>query len=257
MNIVSLNYTKSPAFDSPDHIQPWGTARDNSTSAWFNRKLLWWLGSGIESLKILDLGCAGGGFVKSLRDADQVAIGLEGSDYSRKRNRAEWATIPELLFVADATEPFQFFYGQDRMQFNVITAWEFIEHIQTDKIPAVMGNIERHLKLGGLVIMSISPNEEIINGTVLHQTVKPREWWLQKFRELGFTHHDLALRWFGDDFVRDRFNASGSFHVVLTRCDEQPPRAARLRFLIRGFRFARAVKRALCIPTPSLNKSPT
>ena len=91
------------AYDSPDHTTPRGTINDNSFNRVFNDKLVAVCGNDI---RVLDLGCSGGGFVKSLVDQGVDAYGIEGSDISRRTKRAEWATIPERLFTADITKPF-------------------------------------------------------------------------------------------------------------------------------------------------------
>lgn len=54
---IKIITSKSVAFDSPDHVRPWGTARDNSVNLAFNRKLFWWFR---ERPRVLDLGCSGG-----------------------------------------------------------------------------------------------------------------------------------------------------------------------------------------------------
>jgi methyltransferase family protein len=82
---------KPVAYDSPDHVTPWGTSRDNSVSPLFNAKLGRWIPP--EEMSVLDLGCAGGGFIKSLHDMGCFGIGIEGSDFSgvpvhRGRDRA-------------------------------------------------------------------------------------------------------------------------------------------------------------------------
>jgi len=56
-----------------------------------------------KQLKILDMGCSGGGFVRNCLDDGCLAIGLEGSDYSKRHRRAEWRVIPEYLFTCDVT----------------------------------------------------------------------------------------------------------------------------------------------------------
>jgi len=235
MYSIRIETNKPVAIDSPDHKQPWGTARDNSVNASFNKKLLWWIPT--TRLRVLDLGCAGGGFVKSILDKGSFAVGIEGSDYSKRRSRAEWETIPNYLFTADITEPFNLFQidkegHEDPMRFNVITLWEVIEHIHEDKLGDVFENVARHLLPHGVVILSISPNEEMIQGVKLHQTVKGKEWWIRKFLELGFMHHEQTLHYFRDDFVRGGSNAPGSFHAVLTKYDESLLFEYRLRLLI-------------------------
>ena len=78
--------------------------------------------------------------------------------------------------------------GEQLIQFNVVTSWELIEHIAEDDLAGVASNRERHLASGGLWIMSVSPNEEIINGVRLHQTVETKSWWLAKFTAFGWVH---------------------------------------------------------------------
>lgn len=223
---VIIETEKEIAFDSPDHIQPHGTKQDNSTNLAFNTKLRSWLFP--ESLRVLDVGCSGGGFVKSILDEGGFAIGIEGSDYSKKNKRAEWATIPESLFTTDATANFQLLSEtkegtKNPIKFNVITAWEFIEHIKEEDLPSVMANFDKHLLSGGVIIISISPNEEIVNGITLHQCVHESEWWYAKFSELGYTNQEVAVKYFGNDMVRWDANAPGSFHVVLTRHADRIP----------------------------------
>lgn len=236
MPTIRMKAEKPVAFDSPDHIQPWGTANDNSTNPKFNEKLFWWLPK--SQVSLLDIGCSGGGFVKSILEVGCVAAGVEGSDYSQKTKRAEWATIPGNLFTADATAPFELtlhdesIHRVEPLKFSVVTAWEFIEHIAEPDLEKVMRNIDKHLAPNGVVIMSVSPNEEYINGVRLHQTVAEKPWWVKKFASLGFTHHDNAVTYFDRDWIRSEdHNAPGSFHVVLTRTGEELPYADRINGL--------------------------
>lgn len=217
------------ALDSPDHLHPWGTAHDNYRCGAFNEKLFRLIPG---KLSVLDLGCSGGGFVKDMIDNGHFAVGIEGSDFSKKHGRAEWREIPDNLFTADITQHFMLVSGEpiddrrirdlERCMFRVITAWDVIEHIKRSDIPSVMGNIGRHLLPSGMVIMSISPNEEAPEGVPLHQTVEGRNWWLGTFWDLGWQNHPEIVEYFGEDMVRGGSNAPNSFHVVLTRTGERP-----------------------------------
>ena len=71
--IVEVTTDKPVAIDSLDHIHPWGTKQDNSKNLRFNKKIFNWMP--IENLRVLDIGCSGGGFVKSMHDAGALAIG--------------------------------------------------------------------------------------------------------------------------------------------------------------------------------------
>ena len=211
---VTVTAAKPLADDSPDHLFPHGTARDNSFNWAFNYKLRQ---IAPVPLSVLDLGCSGGGMVASFIHEGTFAVGIEGSDYSRNTGRAEWATIPGNLFVADITAPFSVECGGKPVLFTVVTLWEVIEHIAEERLPEVFGNIDAHLAPGGLVVMSVSPNRDAPGGEDLHQTVQPREWWMQTFDDLGWRNHPDAVEWFGADVVRGGWNAPDSFHVVLTR----------------------------------------
>ncbi len=229
MSPIAIRTNKPVAYDSPDHIQPWGTANDNSVNLDFNGKLELWIP--VRHLRVLDLGCSGGGFVKSILDDGAVAFGVEGSDYSKQHQRAEWATIPDHLFTADITNPFQIYESESGKSqvFSVITAWEVMEHIAKGNIADVFTNISRHLDRNGVVILSVSANHEVINGVKLHLTVEPKEWWIGKVSELGFIHHEEVVRYFRSKWVRGpEQNAPGSFHLVLTRKGEHLPSRVRL-----------------------------
>jgi len=228
ISTIKVITDKPVAYDSPDHLEPWGTKQDNSINLKFNAKLAKWIS--LENLSLLDLGCSGGGAVKSILDFGCLAVGIEGSDYSKLRGRAEWSTIPNNLFTSDVTEPFQVINDAtgSNLQFTVITAWEFIEHIRTDKLPNVFQNVSKHLAKNGVFIMSVSPNEDVINGVRLHQTVENKEWWLEECQRNRFVHHEQIVDYFGEDWVRSEPNAHGSFHLILTRVGEQIPYIKRL-----------------------------
>lgn len=190
------------AIDSPDHLQPRSTARDNSINLNFNRRLLQLYPEG-KKPSVLDFGCAGGGMVKTLIDDGCVAVGLEGSDYNRINQRAEWATIPDYLYTCDLSYPFVLHTGNGKPhKFDVITAWEFMEHIAENRIATLIDNMRKHLKPGGLVIGSISDCDSICDGVQHHQTRKPFWWWNEQFGKHEFErrtdyemHFEIANAW--------------------------------------------------------------
>jgi SAM-dependent methyltransferase len=196
---ITIQTEKPIAVDSPDHQYPLGTAQDNSTDPIFNKALFSLIPA--HDVRLLDIGCSGGGFVKSILDAGGFAVGVEGSDYSQKRRRAEWATIPEHLFTADATVPFQLSQDGEPLKFNVITAWEFLEHIADADLDGVFANIHRHLAPQGIVITSVCPisclhtgkmhtGESTGEGVELHQTAQPESWWRTRLADAGFMMFD-------------------------------------------------------------------
>jgi hypothetical protein len=191
---ITIETAKPVAVDSLDHTQPLGTIADNSKNPKFNAKLYELIPA--KEVRLLDLGCAGGGLVRSILEDGGFAVGVEGSDISRNSKRAEWGIIPDWLFTADCTEPFQLCNGKP-LKFNVVTGWEFLEHIPQEKLPAVAENIRRHADPDALFIGSISRKAE-----PHHATVHDKGWWASFLagegisRSLGLESH------FGDDLVR-------------------------------------------------------
>jgi 2-polyprenyl-3-methyl-5-hydroxy-6-metoxy-1,4-benzoquinol methylase len=185
------------AIHSNDHIAPWGTMNDDTRSPRFvaacERQLR-------RKLSALDMGCSGGGIVYDFLHRGHNAIGLEGSDYSLKAQRAEWRTIPENLFTCDITQSFEIFENENTnlAQFDIITMWEVMEHIHEHDLLIMFDNIYKHLKNDGYFIGSIALGDDIVNGISYHHTLHERPWWVSKYKELKFTMLDQSFLDFGD-----------------------------------------------------------
>lgn len=198
------------ALTSFDFLYPSGAIRDNFTNPNFNKKLYRFEGA------ILDLGCAGGGFVKNCVEDGRVAIGLEGNDYNLKNKKFAWPAIPENLFICDITKPFMLHSGDKKTyKFGVITAWEVMEHILEKDLPQLFINIHNHLSSVGLLIVSINsrPSPSRANPSIdLHRTKEGLEWWAKKFADNGFVRDEEIEKYFDKDWLR---NERGTFHLVL------------------------------------------
>lgn len=201
------------AIYSRDHTNPEGTKNDNSRNHRFN-EVVYSLFDRQDNrpLSFLDLGCSGGGFVKDCLDDGHVAIGIEGSDYSKQRQRAEWATIPDNLFTADITKPFTVMVYDQPLLFDVVTSWEVMEHILEEDLAALFDNVRRHLTDDGIWVMSVSKQHGFH-----HVCVHERQWWERKLSEGGFKHRpDLLAKFTLDDWVRGpRQAAPESFHFIV------------------------------------------
>jgi 2-polyprenyl-3-methyl-5-hydroxy-6-metoxy-1,4-benzoquinol methylase len=223
--LFSLETENPIATASADHQWPRGTASDYSRNRNFNLKLYHHFGYRSD-LRVLDLGCAGGAFVKSILEDGYTAIGIEGSDFSRKLRSGAWDTCPHHLLTADITARFQL---RDRaghpMQFQCITAWEVLEHIPEAKLPGLLDNIARHLSGDGIFVASVDtiPDADPTIGAVYHVTLRPKPWWLDQFARCSLIEckgHPFTTQ----DYVRghgrgleDWDPAEGDgFHLVLT-----------------------------------------
>jgi 2-polyprenyl-3-methyl-5-hydroxy-6-metoxy-1,4-benzoquinol methylase len=224
--LYSVDTEHPVATSSADHQWPRGTAFNSSRNRNFNLKLYHFLRYRPD-LHVLDLGCAGGGFVKSVLEDGYSAVGVEGSDWSRKLRSGEWDTCPHHLLTCDITRPFQI---RDRngepVSFHCATAWEVLEHIPEEKLAALTENIVRHLTPDGIFVASVdtAPDADPVIGAVYHVTLKLKPWWLEQFARVGFVEckdHPFTTR----DYVRghgmgledwDPDDGDG-FHLVLRR----------------------------------------
>jgi SAM-dependent methyltransferase len=160
------------AYESPDHLVPWGTMNDNSS----NKKFVLHMQTLIDQQQgrgpkaFMDLGCSGGQLVKDFKELGWQAVGLEGSDYSLRHRRANWKRLAGTnLFTADITKPFMVLEGEQALRFDLITAWEVLEHIDPTALEQLFANIISHLKPGGLFVASTTSVPDIHKGVDLHQ----------------------------------------------------------------------------------------
>jgi len=166
-------------------------------------------------IKVLDLGCAGGQLVMDFVSAGQLAVGLDGSDYSIINRRACWPHMyGKHLFTCDISREFQVLWDQEKddwnlvpMTFDVISAFEVIEHVQFDRMDIFLQNIKKHLAPSGMFLGSISMISEIQGGLQLHQSIHTKDEWYTIFSK----YFDIE----DNNFIRVRDEAN-SFHVKLS-----------------------------------------
>jgi cyclopropane fatty-acyl-phospholipid synthase-like methyltransferase len=138
----------------------------------------------------LDLGCAGGGLVRDFLIRGHQSMGLEGSDWSLLEQRAEWRALGPHLRTCDITQPFDILDPTGAaVGFDVISAWEVLEHLPRTSLPRFFDNVRRHLGPEGLFVASIAlfEDRDPQSGAVWHVTLEPPEWWAQCMAEAGLS----------------------------------------------------------------------
>lgn len=201
-DLVDFDCERPIAVDSLDHIEPRGTARDNTHWVPFVARCESIFG--FRDLRFLDIGCAGGGLVFDFAARRHFAMGLEGSDYSKVHRRAEWATIPDHLFTCDVTWPFRIVEKgtQSLVQFDVISIWDALEHLQEERLSTFFSNVSNHLASEGIFCGTVSTRlaRKSETGGNHHATVHPRSWWETMFADRGFEIVSGVLEF--EDFPR-------------------------------------------------------
>jgi len=196
---------------SDDHRHPLGVAQDHTRSPRFVRACEQALARDGRKLKGLDIGCAGGGVVLDFCLRGHEGVGIEGSDHAQRTQRGAWRLLHDRLFTCDATEPYRITRNGKPARFDVISAWEVLEHIREEQLERFFGNVRDHLGPGGVFCASVAtfdctnPN----TGAVYHVTVKPRDWWMERVRSLGF--EEASGLFDTGDFARGSGNGLPSF----------------------------------------------
>lgn len=182
------------AWDSPDHTSPHGTALDNHTNEDFCDIMIHHFRDNhkINRICMADLGCSGGASVKSFLEKGHEAIGLEGSDYSLIHQRAEWSVIPNHLFTCDLSRPFMIVKFNEirnrweKAKFDLISAWEFFEHLNTTGLECLFHHIKEYLEPHGLLVASVPSHKD----NLWHQTCEERPWWLEFAAKFGLINDE-------------------------------------------------------------------
>ncbi|CAG4885543.1 methyltransferase domain-containing protein [Paraburkholderia gardini] len=197
--VVELKTDYPIAMDSSDHIMPDSTMEGVARPTFFVQNCISLLG---PDIKFLDLGTGAAGIVFEFAMNDIFAVGVDGSDFCRQNRIGYWPLLQNNLFTCDITKPFDFKvrHTAESCKFDVVTMWEVLEHIDESDFPGLFENISGHLKSDGYFIGSVSLVEYVAkDGQPYHVTLKPRDWWKEKFLENGLVileQHPFNENWF-------------------------------------------------------------
>jgi len=206
--MIKLISEHTLAATSPDHHYPQGTKNIaggpfydwhgdenpfvDEVQEYFNKK----------DISVLDLGAASGELVKDFMVKGADAVGLEGSDWPIKNNRDSWKVYSDRLFTCDISKPFTIEQAGEIKKFDLINAWEVIEHLPPNELNQFADNVHKHLKDNGIFVVSISPWVEPsridpkVNLHLSHE-IKAKKRWAQIFNKFEFVgpvseKHDSA-----------------------------------------------------------------
>ncbi len=205
------------AAESLDYTNHLGAKNDNSRWHPFNERIYDIFPN--QQLKVLDLGCAGGGMVADFIADGHLAVGIDGSDYPLKNGLGEWPKYAGTnLFTADIGQWFDVLADiaepgiPKSVAFDVITAWEVLEHLTEVELLQCLCTIHYLLHaMDGIFVCSINPDPQ-----PHHVTCRSRDWWEGFFFGQGFRFRQDLYERIDPEWVRGaRTGEVHSFHFVL------------------------------------------
>ncbi len=124
----------------------------------------------IAPRRVLDIGCAKGFLVESLRDRGVKAFGFDISEYAIGEVRPD---IREFCWLGDLKDPI-------KEDYDLVTCIEVLEHVPEADARLGIRHMAAH---AGAVLFSSTPSDFQER---THVNVHPVRYWLEEFREAGF-----------------------------------------------------------------------
>jgi len=119
----------------------------------------------------LDVGAAKGFLVYALGELGVEAYGIDVSEYAvaNAKGRVEIGTAQDI--------------NSPNPVFDVVTAFDILEHIHEAEVPQVCAELLRVAKK--YVVVRVPTKEEKGDLDAYHETIKPKEWWEEQFAAQG------------------------------------------------------------------------
>lgn len=199
-------------YDSADYKEPLGSAHDYHSNTKFIDR--------IETLfryrpiSMIDLGCANGSQVVEFIKRGHDAAGIDGSDYGVKNKTGGWGTNPDNFFNADLTKPFSLVKkigSWVEHTFDLITAWDVLEHIAESDLPQFFQNIKNHTDQHSLCFFGIA----MFPCGDYHRTVQNEQWWRNYLSADWKIYQDLMDWWTPEYYVSPCESPDRKFHVIV------------------------------------------
>lgn len=142
---------------SADFLHPVGAVNDDSTNLKYIESIEKYFNN--KKISSLELGCAGGRVVLDLVRRGHDSYGLEGTPYPRLLGRPAWTELYNRhLFNCDLSKPFNLLDDNNEdYKFDLVSHWEFMEHLPTESLKYLHGKMYLHLKDEGAIFCGICP----------------------------------------------------------------------------------------------------
>ena len=192
-----------------------------------------------KTVKWLDIGCSTGYLIQELLDNEVQAYGIDISIVALREILLEIrqkVTAGSIVYIPYKTETF-----------DVISAFDVIEHVHPQETELAFMELNRVLKTGGFIILT-TPNSKHMGNWVYdltHINVRPPEYWEIMLKKYGFKIKKEYIPSFLKYYIKQKYNFSVPIPDKLCFFLEEP-----LRFVLgkifswrsRSYFFAKKLK---------------
>ena len=151
---------------------------------------------------VLDIGCAYGLLVETLRHKGVEAYGVDVSDYAIQQARPD---LKDFLTVASILKPL-------KNRYDLIVSIEVIEHIEEKHCDQAIKNM---CEASDQILLATTPDDF---DDPTHFNVRPPIYWVQKFHEHGFepeiTYNAGFLTPYAILFKKNYVSTKSQIHVL-------------------------------------------
>lgn len=131
-----------------------------------------------EFSTVLDIGCGMTQMIKRMADKGLGAFGCDISSVVVEKQ----SKLGNIVFWGDVTQGLEF----EDNQFDVVCAFDVMEHIQPEAIEFVIKEIARIARHRILLTIAYTPaRAKGTKGEQLHLTIQPQEWWIKQWEQVG------------------------------------------------------------------------
>ena len=133
---------------------------------------------------VLDAGCGSGKFMRALIEECGDEFSVHGFDIAENCLDSFFDEMKNDILTVGVL-----WNGKDfNKEYDAIICSDVLEHIPTEKVELVLGNLYRCTRIFCYVSIALLPDDfgPKIIGQPLHLTVKEPDWWITQIKKAGF-----------------------------------------------------------------------
>jgi ubiquinone/menaquinone biosynthesis C-methylase UbiE len=131
----------------------------------------------IKPTSVLDIGCGFGNFCDSIEKSGVEKV--YGMDIASVKT-GNVIDNPNIKFIDGEAHQLPF----EDNSIDIITSFDCLEHCLENDIDVIFAEMNRVVKNRCVFSIAYRQSGEDTNGVILHMTVKPESWWIEKLNKL-------------------------------------------------------------------------